>query len=78
MSSKKCPCDLCVTRAMCLLKTYEEMMSCPIVREFLNADTGNITVSELKLFCDSMHLRLIESHKMSTGVTTYFIKQRNN
>lgn len=72
-----CPCDLCITRAICLCKTYEIMMECPFVREFLNADSGNISVSELKIFCDSMNLRLIESHKLSTGLTTYFIKQRN-
>jgi hypothetical protein len=73
----KCPCDLCVTRAICLCKTYEVMMECVLVREFLNAESGNITVPELREFCKSMNLRLIESHRSSIGTTTYFVKQRN-
>jgi len=75
--SDECPCDECVTRAMCLLKPYRETIGCPLVREYLNADSGSITIPELKVFCDSMNLLLIERHTSSIGTTAYFVSGKH-
>ena len=70
-----CPCDNCITRAICYNKDYRELLTCKLLRIYMRVEeTGNIAVRELELFCKSMDLRLIKYRKSSIGHTSYYIE----
>ena len=74
----KCPCDLCITRAICLNKEHEDLLGCGIIRKYLDINTsGNLNVVRLETFCRSMNLDLrVRRPIHSSGTSSYSIQHR--
>ena len=73
----KCPCDSCITRAVCISKNYRDIIGCVLVRDYLSiARTGNIHTPKLEVVCKSMHLKLVKRKKNSyRSGDTYYIEE---
>jgi len=77
LKSDKCPCDLCITRAICIGQRHETVLvKCEIIRQFLKIpEKGIISIPELRIFCNSLGFKLMESKTDGIGGTMYYIDQ---
>ena len=72
----ECPCDLCITRAICLNRDYRVLLTCQLVRGFCQIESGNLDPKRLEIFCKSMDLKLIKYRSSAMGHTSYYIEGR--
>ena len=73
----KCPCEICITRAMCVNKGYTEVIGCSFIRDYLHIyKTGNIDIPKLKIFCGFMNLKLVKRKGHFHGChNAYYIEE---